>query len=182
MSGPTAVWCQVSAERGYDSAIIDKTEHDEMVGINYEPNMTHNANGSWYCNDCQHIVILFDDDTHECDRDPDGDHADCVEIACVFSFDSWRGCTIPYAVIMEVVWMELPPPHYFRLDRLDMLMMAKEAEGDLDPIETQFGKQWPSDWVTDLYNTAIEVLELNGYYCDTFDGFSCWQEVKGKEQ
>lgn len=28
--------------------------------------MTRNANGSWYCDDCRSIVILFDDDTHTC--------------------------------------------------------------------------------------------------------------------
>lgn len=28
--------------------------------------LTRNANGSYYCEDCKLIVILFDDDTHEC--------------------------------------------------------------------------------------------------------------------
>lgn len=27
--------------------------------------MDRNANGSYWCNRCKHIVILFDDDTHE---------------------------------------------------------------------------------------------------------------------
>lgn len=31
-----------------------------------DPNMTRNDNGSWYCEDCRKIVILFDDDEHDC--------------------------------------------------------------------------------------------------------------------
>jgi len=36
------------------------------VAVRSEPDMTRNANGSWYCNDCKCLVILFDDDTHSC--------------------------------------------------------------------------------------------------------------------
>lgn len=31
------------------------------------PRMDHNDNGSWFCNDCRHVVILFDDDEHFCE-------------------------------------------------------------------------------------------------------------------
>lgn len=31
------------------------------------PRMDHNANGSWFCNDCKKIVILFDDNEHDCE-------------------------------------------------------------------------------------------------------------------
>lgn len=31
--------------------------------------LQHNANGSHYCTDCRSIVVLFDDDIHECTAD-----------------------------------------------------------------------------------------------------------------
>lgn len=37
-------------------------EHDDNP-----PRMERNANGSWYCNDCKCIVILFDNDKHYCE-------------------------------------------------------------------------------------------------------------------
>jgi len=31
------------------------------------PRMKQNSNGSWYCHDCDFLVILFDSDEHDCD-------------------------------------------------------------------------------------------------------------------
>lgn len=31
------------------------------------PRMTRNRNGGWTCQDCGFLVILFDDDEHDCD-------------------------------------------------------------------------------------------------------------------
>lgn len=54
----------------------EKVHNDEMSQYDHDryecepprpPRMDRNDNGSWYCNDCHKVVILFDDDEHDCD-------------------------------------------------------------------------------------------------------------------
>jgi len=40
--------------------------------------LTQNDNGSWYCDRCRCIVILFDDDTHDDCADDDGAERDAA--------------------------------------------------------------------------------------------------------
>lgn len=45
----------------------ERPEQTERLPLDRPPRLTHNANGSYFCEDCHKVVILFDCDEHDCE-------------------------------------------------------------------------------------------------------------------
>lgn len=125
-------------------------------------------------------------DGSEHDVNDGEDHTECVEVEVLFSYDGWRGVTIPALVVNDVwemskqgIGVEGEEPVKFTLDYPDMILLSVEQYGnDTWEIKGTGMTYYVSECVAGMYSEAIDALTSAGFYVETEDGFTVYEPVK----